>query len=357
MKGSAAFQKETQTDNETALGLFHRAIELDPANAPAWVGVGAALTDRYTFGWNGGLKELATAEAAYGKALEYDPRSIGARRGLIHLYWYRGRFEDCLKQGKLIAASGATGTEVTLARAEAYMFGGLSYRAVPLLRQVMAEEPANAAGPWFMTLAGDWAGQFQEGVDAGEKFLTAFGEDSEVHLHMASCFDEMGRSKEAEFHYRRGIDTEPNGRSGARLDFARFLRLQHRLDESEQMALDTIDLLEDKLQRSPDNCWLRAPLGSAYGLVGDVTRMREEEERVRHDCGDGALFDLGVYEAVLGNVTRYVELGRTHLRTGNAWPFCGWPSIALDREFEKIPAYKELAAEATINCKRLDALY
>ena len=357
LKGSHALRSETQADNEEALGLFRRAIERDPRNAPAWVGVGTVHVDRYSFGWDGDLKDLAAAEEAYGRALEYDPNSIPARRGLMRVYWYRGKFEECLKQGKLIAASGATGSDATMARAEAYLFGDLAYRAISLLRQVMEEEPANPAAPWMMTIGGDFAGRSQECVDAGEKFLTAFGEDSEVHVHMASSFELMGRGKEAELHYRRGIETEPNGRSGARLYFAFFLRRAGRLDESDRMALDTIDALEDKLQRSPDNCWLRENLGNAYGLVGDSARMREEQDRVRHECGEVALFNFFDTEEIAGDKAKFLDRARTHIRAGSAGVCAGGPGSVFDRRFADWPGYKELAAEAAVNCKRLDALY
>ena len=248
LRGSHAMQKQTQAGDEEALGFFRRATTVDPRFAPAWEGLGTALYDLYFMCWGGGLKELVAAEESFNKALGLDPNSVAARRGLIRTSWERGQSEESLKQGKLITASGIRGADAKLARAEAYLFGGLEGRAIPLLRQVMEDDPANPAAPWLMTVAGCWAGEFQEAVDAGKTFLAAFGEDTEVHLWTAVALHSLGRREQAEAHYRRAVETEPPGSPRAMgLMLAKFLRQEGRLDEADRLVLDIIDVFEAKL--------------------------------------------------------------------------------------------------------------
>ena len=360
LKGSLAMQKQTHAGDEEALGFFRRAIAVDPRFAPAWEGLGTVQYDRYYYGWDGGLKELVAAEEAFNTALEFDPTSVAARRGLIRTFWERGKSEECLKQGKLIAASGVRGSEATLARAEAYLLGGLEARAIPLLRQVMEDEPANPAALWFMTSAACWGvGNFQDSVSAGEKYLAAFGEDSEVHLYIALADHSMGRRKEAELHYRRAIETAPPGSVRDEAYYAAaFFRQAGRVDEADRLMLERIDVIEDKLLRSPENYRLRILLGSAYGLVGDLSRMREEETRVRDAMGEAGLQDFPVYLGVLGEKKRFVDMRRAMFRAGNVIHYVyNLRALFADPHVEDYPGYKELAAEEAVEFKRLEALY
>ena len=359
LKGSLALQRQTQPDVLEADSLFRRALQIDPKFAPAWVGLGAALHDRYFFGWDGGLKELDGAEEAARKALELDSASIAARRVLINVFFERGKSEECLKQGKLVAASGDRSAEAILARAEAYLFGGLEDRSLPLLRQVMDEEPSNAAALWFMTVAGCWAGSFQDTLSAGEKFLSAVGEDPEVHLWMAVAFHSMGRRKEAEAHYRRAVETAPSGtmRYDA-LWAAAFYRQDGRLDDADRLALALIDLDEEKLLRHPDNYRVRGELGAAYGLVGDLARMRSEEDVIRRANGGSGLMLLGFGEGIVGEKQRFVEMRGDILRSGTiGHMYSNERAVYADPHLENYPGYKELAAEEAVEFKRLEALY
>ena len=359
LKGSLAHQKQTQADVQEAEGLFRRAIQIDPRFAPAWVGLGATLYDRYWASWDGGLKELASAEEAFRQALDLDSASIAARRGLIHVFFERGKSEECLKQGKLVDASGARGSEATLARAEAYLFGGLENRALPLFRQVMEEEPANQAAPWFMTLAACWAGSFQEAVDAGEKYLSAFGDDSEVHLWMAIALHSTGRRKDAEGHYRSAVEKLPRGALHyGPLYAAAFYRQDGRLDDADRLALGYIDVGEDELARHPDNYRNRGQLAFAYGLVGDLDRMHREEEVIRKAMDFSGLDSIAIAAGVIGDKKHFVEIRREVFRSGAIGSAdANIRALYADPYIEDYPGYKELAEEMATEFKRLAALY
>ena len=355
LKGSFALKKETQAGTDEAAELFHRASEIDPRFAPAWAGAGVVHYRR------GGLKEMVAAEDAFGTALDLDPSLIAARRGLVRVLWIRGKSEECLKQGKLIASSSEKGTEASVGRAEAYFFGGLHERALPLLRQVMHDDPANDAAPWFMSMAACWAGHFEEAVNAGEKYLAAFGEDYYVHMWMAVALHSTGRRKEAEAHYRRAIESAPPSLADSfMVSLTAFLRQEHRLDEADRLALDTIDAIETKLLRNPDDYSLHVSLGVAYGLVGDFARMRSEEALVRRAAGDAVIFlgDMGDGYGYIGEKARFVELHRAMLRAGRVdRSYHYYRALYADPQIEDYPDYKELAAEEDAEYKRLDALY
>ena len=139
-----------------------------------------------------------------------------------------------------------------------------------------------------------------------------------------------------------------------------FFRQDGRLDEADKLALETIDLIENKLLRNPDGFYLRGNLGTAYGLVGDRARMREEEARVRSDLGDAGQ-DLGTLadgEGMIGDKKRFVELRQIVFRAGNTDRSYRYVrALFADPMIEDYPGYKEFAAEADLEIKRLEALY
>ena len=206
-KGKAAMDREGPEANASALPCFDRAIALDPAFADAHVGRGAALTSRMFHGW---MKEdPAQAEASFHTALRMDSTSVAAYRGLIHLSWFRGDWEGCLKIGRRVSILGLDSPEALFARGEAYCFGGLADRAVPIFQTIVAADPANAGGYWLLVLATSVAGQFDQCVAAGETYAQRFGADLEVELGMAQSYECLGDTLQARIHYNNVMRTLP----------------------------------------------------------------------------------------------------------------------------------------------------
>ena len=94
------------------------------------------------------------------------------------------------------------------------------------------------------------------------------------------------------------------------------------MDESDRLALDHIDLAEAKLLRHPDNYRVRSHLATAYGFVGDLARMRSEEDIIRGSIGGVALGDLALGEGSLESKStsssfeqRYSSRGRSDTST------------------------------------------
>jgi adenylate cyclase len=83
LRGREVFSQETRDDNDEAIELFKRAIDLDPNYADAYAALAASHYFSVTSGWaEFRERELKRAEALALKALELDP----APRGLITLW-------------------------------------------------------------------------------------------------------------------------------------------------------------------------------------------------------------------------------------------------------------------------------
>src|SRR5262245_200204 len=68
-------------------------------------------------------------------------------------------------------------------------------------REVPAVDTANQAARWFLVLALDWSGAFEECVAASEQYTRRFGSDGEVELWAAAAYDCLGDTAAARTHF------------------------------------------------------------------------------------------------------------------------------------------------------------
>ena len=167
LQGGQFMQEGTQEATTIAGEYFRQALEIDPNLVDAHVGLGAVNTNRYQFGW-GGLDSLDRAEVSYERALELNPASMRARRGLVMANFYRGRTEAALIQGREAARYGRPhDVETLMTRAFAYAvgehfrLGNEAKRSPTLYRQVLKVDPVNQEAQWRLVLA-TWGGQNEE---------------------------------------------------------------------------------------------------------------------------------------------------------------------------------------------------
>ena len=359
-KGLRASQKGDAASLDEAVQLFEAAVARDPELAVAHVGIGSVRTDRYFHGW-GGLKDLEAAEAHFRRALEIDPSLLSARRGLIHVFWEKGQSEECLKQGKIVADSRATGIEALLARADAYFFGGLFDRALPILQQVMEQDPGNPGAPWLMTVAASWSGRHQEAVKVGERYLKRFGDDYEIHLWIAFSYQRLGDLEKAAQHYDRMLATIPAVTARyQQLYAAAFFRKIGQVDKADRILLDGLEIVEQNLEKFPDNPKIRDDLANYYGLLGDLKRRQEEEARLLKDFPVNGVppAELAEGAAFQGDTRHAIELTRLALKRGGmSAPWREFIAVSGAKDLSLVPGYRELLAEDAARLSRLESLY
>ena len=164
LQGAHFALEGSQESTNVAFQFFSRAVELDPNLVEAHVGLGSVYSARYNYGWEGGLENLESAEASFEKALRLNPADMRARRGLIFVYFFRGRSEACLIHGKEAARAGEPhDVETLMTQAQAYLMGGIPDRGAPLFRRITEMDPANDGAHWNLTWAHAWAGKLRRG--------------------------------------------------------------------------------------------------------------------------------------------------------------------------------------------------
>ncbi|MBX2990430.1 MAG: protein kinase [Bacteroidetes bacterium] len=142
LKGRDYYYRYRMQDNETAIGLFRKAIDLDPAYALAWAGLGDAYAQKFgRFGSE--ISWLDSAVAASRRAIELDESSAEAHKALANAYFYKGFYNQSLA-GNLRAVGldpnnyGAIGNIGVI-----HIFQGKLDEALPWLKRGLALAPTN----------------------------------------------------------------------------------------------------------------------------------------------------------------------------------------------------------------------
>jgi TolB-like protein len=324
LQGAHVLEEGGRESNTVALPFFHLAVEKDPSLVEAHLGLGAVHYDRYFNGWGGGIGSLDEAEASFERALELNPASPKARRGLVLVHWERGSSENCLIQGREAARHGlARDVEKTLARATAYLLGGLPDRSVSLFLEAIEQDPRNQAARWYLVLALTWSGRFDEGIEAGDDYFDRFGDDAETHVWVGVAHDLLGHHERARAHYAKASgDTSASEAANPKFLGLLFGGLHaNRLGERER-AEDTwrrgVSLAESSLRDYADNVRIRLFLACFHTLLGERASLPSSLGADDFNAWD--LYYVAAALASVGETERSAELLRGTVRNGRISP-------------------------------------
>ena len=335
LQGAHILQEGTAEAIPVAFRYFSRAVELDPALAEAHIGLGTVHAFRYFNTWEGGLENLGNAESSFERALQLSPSSLRARRGLVQVSWERGLAEACLIQGQEAARLGRSDDiETLLARADAYHLGGLRERALPLYRRVIELDPMNEAAHWQLVAASALAGELEETLRVGDRYIRRFGPDIEVHTYVAVAHQLLGDEARAQEYYQKAIDLgaeassgqgvlPPNSVAAAFLYAGLFHDQQGNRARAEELWRRGVRLLEPKLEEYPQQSKMRLYLACFHGLLGEEDAFLAEEARAfeASNLNTFELLHLATVHAKTGGTERAAELLRLALRQGRVDSF------------------------------------
>ncbi|HVI10352.1 MAG TPA: protein kinase [Candidatus Binatia bacterium] len=124
----------SQEDYPGAITMLEKSVAIDPNYASAWAELGRAYTTNASLLF-GGRDEYAKAQSAYEKALALNPHLIEARVFMANLLTDTGQVEQ----------------------------------AVPLMRQLLAENPTYAEAHWELGYAYRFGGMLQEAAQESER--------------------------------------------------------------------------------------------------------------------------------------------------------------------------------------------
>jgi tetratricopeptide (TPR) repeat protein len=228
---------------------------------------------------------------------------------------YRGRFEAALAQGQLARRSGRPDDVGTLlARAEAYHYGGLIDRSIPLYRRALEIDPANEAAHWHLVVASNYVRDYEDAVRSGDVYFGRFGDDEILHDQVARAHHALGHFERARQHYEKAMAlSHPAAFLGAGLLFD---QLGER-ERAERAWRRGKEILEPKVEAYPGDARAAAYLACFYGLLGERSSFLAQEKAVADaDFPVEPISDLAAVELRIGRPDRAVEQMRTAVQNG-----------------------------------------
>jgi serine/threonine protein kinase/Tfp pilus assembly protein PilF len=210
LKGREYFLRRAKEDNELALELYHKALELDPNYALAYAGIAAAYSERVArFGFAQAWLDSAIAVAE--KALSIDSDLAEAHTALGNAYRPKGWLRKAL---------------------ESY------HRAVEINPNY--DGAVNGIGAVHSNL-----GETAKALQWYKKSVLLNPTDAAAPANIATTCVEVGDYARAERWYRRALEIQPD------LSFAEFnLSYVYMLQGKNRQALEQI---EQALSKYPDN--------------------------------------------------------------------------------------------------------
>jgi serine/threonine protein kinase/tetratricopeptide (TPR) repeat protein len=332
------------------LGLFEKALKLDPNLAEAYAAIGEIK------GLQSDIRsDFDEAEANYQHALSLNPTLATAYEGLTVLYRERSQGEECLKVGKRAASLGLEDADNLRVRANAYLWGGLTERAIPLFQRVVELDPANEDAQSTLASAYYVAGRMNEAIAAEEVYNDKFGHDSGYIRSLAYlCLDNIENAKV--------LYDKMGGPVWLDSSFGFLYQHKGQPDKAREYLLHGVATLKGCLKADPKAIACLAALAGFHAALGDrESYLREEATLLRERFQfHGLLAGMGQCHAQLGDMDRAVELimqdSGNFYHPGDLGCEATHPP-GVDQKLRQIPAYREYLREREATLERFRAQY
>jgi TolB-like protein/Flp pilus assembly protein TadD len=178
-----------------AVSMLEKAAAIDPNYAPIWAHLGRAYTTNASLQF-GGREQYAKAQAAYEKAVALDPNLMEARIFMANLFTDTGQVEKSVPLMRQLLAENPKSAEAHWELGYAYRFGGMLHDAAiesELARQKDPSVKLNSSAMNAYLYLGEYD-KFLQSLPSNESvyvvFYRGFGEYHEGHwVQAARDFD------------------------------------------------------------------------------------------------------------------------------------------------------------------------
>ncbi len=301
LKGRHLLQERTLAAIDEAIGLFDRAIDLDPDYAQAYTGLADAWLGKREIG-NFSLltatqqahdaistalrlnSELAEAQTSLGlcvlgagrersaatqfaKAIELDPNYADAHLQRANLLRDQGFLEDAMRAYTQAIALDPLNATITAEQAILIAFQGRFERAFEQLGPLLAEDPERLSITLAMSKAAALAGQAERSLQLARRAQTLAPENPIALARVIDAYIQLGRLDDAEASLNQALTVASKNETVIKVSL-RFLLVAGRHAELEalttqraQMVIDSPDLRDSKLRLE----------GLVWGAIGRLS--------------------------------------------------------------------------------------
>jgi TolB-like protein/Tfp pilus assembly protein PilF len=302
LRGREYHLREIKKDNENAVELFRRALELDPEFALAHVGLAKAYMKGVQRGW---LSEdwvgIALEEAR--TALSIEPDLPEALTVLISVYERKGQPEKASEERSKALQLAPENDEVLMAAGWNYLVHGRYDEAYPLVRKAVALNPRSPINYWSLGWLYQFSGQHEKAEDWARKaleiqpddvpsqevlfwtyvtqdrleeaegisrhLLSTFPDDSRYWVHASWLAWDMGEADKALVYSEKAHQLDPTNPNRAVI-YGVFLWKTGHNREAEGFLAEAQRLTEERIQAGDENADLRLDLSMVHAIKGET---------------------------------------------------------------------------------------
>jgi serine/threonine protein kinase/tetratricopeptide (TPR) repeat protein len=237
LKGRALYDRYRKEENEAAIQLFQKALELDPNFAQAYAGLGDSYAQRVLrFGFPAPV--LETSIAMSQKAISLDPDQADGYKALGLAYFVKGAYLQAIEATKKAA-------EINPSHPSASANVGVDLRSL---------------------------GRFDEALSWARKAAILDPNNPVVVSNLGNAYAALGEMAEAERWFRRSLELQPDIGS-IRAALIWLCLRQGRDADARQEAEAAVKIL-------PKDAWALSAAAIFEVTAGDATRAGQLFERV-----------------------------------------------------------------------------
>jgi serine/threonine protein kinase/tetratricopeptide (TPR) repeat protein len=296
VKGREYYFRYKKEENEQAIELFKKAIEIDPEYALAHAGLGDASTQKVIrFGFPEVWLETAIGEAQ--KAISLDPNLAEGYKALGFAYfWGKGWMRKAVETFQKAVEADPNNVLGYASLGESYTYGIGEYdKAFPLIKKAIALSPAWAypysnlgliyyclddpvrAEEWFkksLELQPDLDtahvvqinfylsfGEYNKAIEQSRTYLSKFPDDPQALRYAGLTELFSGHDEKAQEYYQKS--------GGTPVELGYLYWKAGRKDEAKKLFQGNLDRLQKQLEQGNESSGIRFSMAAIYAIQGN----------------------------------------------------------------------------------------
>jgi len=272
------YEKEENLD--AAVGLFQKAISLDPSYALAYAGLGESLWKKY---------ELTKDPALVGQAEEACRRAVGINENLaaVHIalgivYRGKGQYDEAIRQFEEALSRDPTNFEANLGLAKVYEDNGNAEKAEEVYKRAISLTPSRWAGYSYLGSFYSKYARFREAEKMFRKVVELTPDNYRGYSNLMGIYYYLNENSRIEEMFEKSIAIKPTPNAYSNMGTIRFF--QGRYDDALKKFEEAIRLGQNEpvIWGNLGDCYRYTPgyEGKAKEAYQRAIKLAEEAKRV-----------------------------------------------------------------------------